>query len=880
MRRGVWGHKVLAVLLASPGAAFAAEFPQLEILPEKEFSKCLVAKGNEQLGETLEALQKDEAAADADSPSATTKEWKLKCSLKEFLETARSQVKKSIGVRYLVAKILHQEILRLRADTFLTTRSLQPTRNVLSPSLPLLPKQDFLYLRDFPIDLQSFENPHGLFLSQNESLIGEAYSWLEPLLSYAPLKAEAQLQWAEILGDSLRFTSLLQYLEKERWLEWPRWARNSMLYRLDAWISEFDDPQLKPWFQNKLELLRPASLVAGKAEDFFLWTRSFELQGAPRTKEDQEFRLEKLRDLQAAFPGTSYEKKVRELLSSWGLGTLYRPLRTEDLDAHELLLRAQAYVKLVDSDEALRVLNVLKAKPKGFKDDDEIWRALQIHVRVLRILDRRHEISAVIKDYLKIKNFLRLPAARNQAAAAADRAIEIAKFYWTYDSSERALEVLEQVIRYARSKKEEGARGQALYYKLRVLEQLSDKDKAFKTIEEALLAKVPADLYQDLLWRRFFLVLDRAEKSKNYLELTAALDKMRAAPNDTIEKGRIAYWKGRSFELNQRLEEAKVHFKDAYVADTFSYYSNLAGLELIKLGEKPDTWNLPHAKAGSAPDFGRFFDVKDGELKDPAYKDLARVYYLAQLGDVRAATRAYADLDRMLWPRVLSSQISEKERWQFGRAVAWLRLSQGDYVGSLRAGEALRQAFGERLESEDFYYLYPLGYWNEIQLHAKNQAIDPWFVASLIRQESAFNPAARSSANALGLMQMIPPVAKEEARLVGRKNFQINDLYRPPVAVQLGTAHLKRNWKSFNESWICAIASYNAGSPPVRRWQSYFPEISPLSFVERISYTETRNYVKSILRNYLNYQRVYAQGDVQPDFLFRLPTTTAKNSAE
>src|SRR5690606_31871655 len=143
------------------------------------------------------------------------------------------------------------------------------------------------------------------------------------------------------------------------------------------------------------------------------------------------------------------------------------------------------------------------------------------------------------------------------------------------------------------------------------------------------------------------------------------------------------------------------------------------------------------------------------------------------------------------YARVGSRKHSESARRRFVRDVAWLRIAAGDRIGSLRMGEILRSAFPNSVEPEDLAYLYPLPFRRIIEREAKARNIDFWFVISLIRQESAFNPNARSIANALGLMQVIPPVAKMEAERIGLADFKTEDLYNPDIAIRVGTAHLQ-----------------------------------------------------------------------------------------
>jgi len=77
--------------------------------------------------------------------------------------------------------------------------------------------------------------------------------------------------------------------------------------------------------------------------------------------------------------------------------------------------------------------------------------------------------------------------------------------------------------------------------------------------------------------------------------------------------------------------------------------------------------------------------------------------------------------------------------------------------------------------------------------------------------------------------------------------------------------------KNFESSWICSIAAYNAGSPPVEKWLEFYNNDLPLSFVERIPFLETRNYVKSILRNYINYHRIYGVTKLDLTQILKMP---------
>jgi soluble lytic murein transglycosylase len=122
-------------------------------------------------------------------------------------------------------------------------------------------------------------------------------------------------------------------------------------------------------------------------------------------------------------------------------------------------------------------------------------------------------------------------------------------------------------------------------------------------------------------------------------------------------------------------------------------------------------------------------------------------------------------------------------------------------------------------------------------------------VASLIRQESEFNPGAISNKNAYGLMQLLPSVGKELAKHEGIHRFEPRDLLDPDTNIRLGSLYLKQTLDKFGDHPEYAFAAYNAGDDRVTAWQAIGPYHDMDEFVESIPFSETRNYVQAILRN-------------------------------
>ena len=140
---------------------------------------------------------------------------------------------------------------------------------------------------------------------------------------------------------------------------------------------------------------------------------------------------------------------------------------------------------------------------------------------------------------------------------------------------------------------------------------------------------------------------------------------------------------------------------------------------------------------------------------------------------------------------------------------------------------------------------------------ARAAGVDPLLVAALIRQESAFDPEARSRADARGLMQVLPSVGAGMASGTGITDWDSALLYQPEINVQFGVTHLAQTLKQY-PTLQAALASYNAGERPTTRWRA-LPGAAedPEVFIERIQFVETRDYVRRVIRNLAVYRAFY-----------------------
>jgi soluble lytic murein transglycosylase len=152
--------------------------------------------------------------------------------------------------------------------------------------------------------------------------------------------------------------------------------------------------------------------------------------------------------------------------------------------------------------------------------------------------------------------------------------------------------------------------------------------------------------------------------------------------------------------------------------------------------------------------------------------------------------------------------------------------------------------------------LFPKPYWYDLKRFSTTNALDPYLVASLIRQESEFNPNAVSRADAVGLMQLLPKVGRGVAKQEKIPHFNTTQLFTPAINLQLGTKYFRGMVDRFG-AFEYALAAYNAGTDRVVDWQGMAKYRDVQEFVESIPFTETREYVQAILRNASVYRQLY-----------------------
>lgn len=204
------------------------------------------------------------------------------------------------------------------------------------------------------------------------------------------------------------------------------------------------------------------------------------------------------------------------------------------------------------------------------------------------------------------------------------------------------------------------------------------------------------------------------------------------------------------------------------------------------------------------------------------------------------------------------------------RLAAQIQSANRNYLESIKLFAKLSYIDRVKFGASLYRFIFPMDFKEEILTHAAKSKVEASLVFSLIRQESVFNPVAQSQAGARGLMQLTHGTAKIELsrmssdvysskwiRNARSKLLDPSSLFDESLNIAIGIHHLGSLKTKFADNLVDTLASYNAGHMALAKWRDKILEPDPLLFVESIPYSETRKYIKLILRNYYFYSRLH-----------------------
>ncbi|MBU1921249.1 transglycosylase SLT domain-containing protein [bacterium] len=293
------------------------------------------------------------------------------------------------------------------------------------------------------------------------------------------------------------------------------------------------------------------------------------------------------------------------------------------------------------------------------------------------------------------------------------------------------------------------------------------------------------------------------------------------------------YWASRACSINGDSTRADSLVNTLLSRFPYSYYSTLTRCSL-----PPDSELLPQNLETLALD--QLWNSGSVHARKLALLNVLRIPELA-LREWNEANREMGSESGLYWWK------AQLHLWAGNRLEAWRVIRNGlsRYI----------TASGER--PFDFYRIvYPLDYDPKI-IHLANQYnLDPYFLFALICQESHYEEKVVSGAGAIGLMQLMPATAKQQAKEIGRP-FKEGDLYQAEHNLEIGIAHVAKLFEEFSGDSVLVLAAYNAGRSAAQAWFEEFGDLDRDEFIENIPYRETRLFIKNIIEHAAAYRRLY-----------------------
>ena len=308
----------------------------------------------------------------------------------------------------------------------------------------------------------------------------------------------------------------------------------------------------------------------------------------------------------------------------------------------------------------------------------------------------------------------------------------------------------------------------------------------------------------------------RAAAAVLHSQWEGVLQAIESMPDEEAERERWTYWRARALEATGAVDEARADFES--LARERDYYGFLAadrvGME-YRFNHRP-------------------LDIEP---------------------DVMERVAAMPGTQRALEFLALDRRVSARREWH--ALIGGLgedELEAASWIAGCRDwhGRAIL-TIARTPERDDLELRFPVAYRDIVESASSRRGLSPAAVYALIRQESAFMPDARSSAGALGLMQIMPHTGRMLMRKAGRKLRRSTQLLSPSLNVALGTRYIESLLSKSGGSPVLATASYNAGPHRVRSWRPEKGEVEAAVWIDNIPFTETRRYV----RRYLAYSTIY-----------------------
>lgn len=378
--------------------------------------------------------------------------------------------------------------------------------------------------------------------------------------------------------------------------------------------------------------------------------------------------------------------------------------------------------------------------------------------------------------------------------------------------------------------------------------------RAQSRLQEALVALQPLSYSRTVSQRAPSLFLRGRIyfQAGRYPEALIDFDQLLQSPSKVNSK-EVMFWKGLTLEKLKQPEKAD---------QAFSSLSSGADFFALLAQEKLKTAVSTTENLRSGGSFQHVCGLPDSNKESAIAERMAAGDPLAALLYLHLYEEGSRSLDSVSDATWALLNIDPKDRFRKYLEIAHLATLGQNYPTAAYYSEIIQKNFLKNvpldtLPEDVLFILFPYPFRESVEPFSKERGLDPYYVISIMKQESRFKRFAKSPAFARGLMQLIPPTAVSMAESVGLSDFTPDQLYYPEVNINLGTRYLQEMVKKFGTRPEVIAASYNSGESNVRRWLACTSTDEVMEFFSNIDLKETRDYVVQVKTNYEWYRRIY-----------------------
>ena len=480
-------------------------------------------------------------------------------------------------------------------------------------------------------------------------------------------------------------------------------------------------------------------------------------------------------------------------------------------------------------------IKILNSKKSSFRDKLHAFKGVR----------RAHKLELNTEEYIKstenMARFVSNTYKRSKRKARFQKAYHdtyftLARTYWTKNKIKKAKSVLKHLARKFKGKislakvywmegrlKEEGQK---------YLEAHWWFEKSIQEFDNTVAKTFQESIYWLQAWNLY--------KAEQYQRSAEKLQKLVNVTESQFDKSRYSFWLAKSFENLSEKNKASEVYADLIKEDNVGYYGLMAQKELN--GSLVIHRNHRGLANIDSKSLEKYYNTVNQN----------KIEWLISLGENQLSKRYLDQISK----EMQKQKVTDEKVWM---SIFQYYARAHEYLGLFEQLGRLSHKMRQSILQKNPELIFPKPYQRFVTEASQKYGVSSEFIYSIMRQESAFNPMARSHADAFGLMQVLPQTAFKAAKKARIRFSQAEDLFKPRVNIPIGSSFLRTLYDQYDGRLILAIASYNASEKAIDGWMKTRFNGNSLEFIEDIPYSETRGYVRLVLRNILFYKVLNAQ---------------------